>query len=111
MLRAILETKRRLTLLVSVPLLIEYEAVMTRPEHLKAARLSAVDVNSILDGVAGAAEPVKQDYLLRPALPDVDDDMVLDWRQDREEKQLRFEAPTSTKPVSSPKPKASHSIS
>jgi predicted nucleic acid-binding protein len=33
--------KRRLTLLASVPLMIEYQAVMTRSEHLKASGLSA----------------------------------------------------------------------
>src|ERR1700719_3190231 len=39
LLRAAVERRRGITLLVSVPLLIEYEAVMTRIEHLKAARL------------------------------------------------------------------------
>ncbi len=36
--------ERRLTLLVSVPLMIEYQAVMTRPEHLAASGLSAEEV-------------------------------------------------------------------
>jgi predicted nucleic acid-binding protein len=63
---------------VSVPLLIEYEAVMTRAEHLKSARLSAADVGMLLDAVAAVAEPVRLAYLWRPTLPDVDDDMVLE---------------------------------
>ena len=70
--------QRRLTLLVAVPLLIEYEAVMTRPEHLMAARLSATDVNVLLDAVVAVAEPVHLAYLWRPQLRDPDDDMVLD---------------------------------
>ena len=76
LLRSILERRRDLTLLVSVPLLIEYEAVMTRAEHLKAAGLSVADVGVLLDAVAAVAEPVRLAYLWRPTLPDADDDMA-----------------------------------
>ena len=78
LLRSALERRRGLTLLVSVPLLIEYEAVMTRAEHLKAAGLSVADVAVLLDAVAAVAEPVRLAYLWRPTLPDADDDMVLE---------------------------------
>lgn len=78
LLRAALERQRDLMLLVSVPLLIEYEAVMTRPEHLEAAGLSAMDVGVLLDAVAAVAEPVKLAFLWRPTLADADDDMVLE---------------------------------
>lgn len=78
LLQSALERRRGLTVLVSVPLLIEYEAVMTRPEHLKAAGLSTADVGVLLDAFAEIAEPVKLAYLWRPALPDIDDDMVLE---------------------------------
>ncbi|MDE2134689.1 MAG: PIN domain-containing protein [Alphaproteobacteria bacterium] len=78
LLRSALERRRDLTLLVSVPLLIEYEAVMTRAEHLKAAGLSVEDVAVLLDAVAAVAEPVRLAYLWRPTLPDADDDMVLE---------------------------------
>ena len=78
LLQFVLERRRELTLLVSVPLLIEYEAVMTRPEHLKAARLSAADVATLLDAVVAAAEPVRLAYLWRPMLSDENDDMVLE---------------------------------
>jgi len=64
-----------LTLLMSVALLIEYEAVMTRAEHLNASTLSVGDVEALLDAVAAVAEPVQLAYLWRPALPDVDDDV------------------------------------
>jgi predicted nucleic acid-binding protein len=66
------------TLLVSVPLLIEYEAVMTRPEHLDAAGLTAAEVGSLLDAVAAVAERVRLAFLWRALLPDIDDDMVLE---------------------------------
>lgn len=78
LLQSVLERRRGLTLLVSVPLLIEYEAVMTRPEHLKTARLSVTDVGTLLDAVAAAAEPVRLAYLWRPMLSDANDDMVLE---------------------------------
>jgi predicted nucleic acid-binding protein len=78
LLRAALERRRGLTLLVSVPLLIEYEAVMTRAEHLAASGLSTADVGVLLDAVAAVAEPARLAYLWRPTLPDIDDDMVLE---------------------------------
>jgi putative PIN family toxin of toxin-antitoxin system len=69
---------KRLTLLVSTPLLLEYEAVMTRAEHLKASSLSSEDVCRLLDAVAAVATPVRLDFLWRPTLRDADDDMVLE---------------------------------
>lgn len=78
LLQSVLERQRGLTLLVSVPLLIEYEAVMTRPDHLKAAGLSAADIGTLLDAVAAAAESVRLAYLWRPMLSDANDDMVLE---------------------------------
>ena len=59
LLRAALERRRGLTLLMSVALLIEYEAVMTRAEHLNASTLSVGDVEALLDAVAAVAEPVQ----------------------------------------------------
>ena len=70
--------ERRFILLMSVPLMIEYESVMTRPEHLEASRLSQEDVQVLLDAVATTAEAVTLDYLWRPSLADADDDMVLE---------------------------------
>lgn len=69
---------RRFTILISVPLIFEYEAVMKRTEHLKAAELSEEDVDVILDGLVAIAAPVRLAFLWRPALPDPDDDMVLE---------------------------------
>lgn len=70
--------ERRLTLLVSTPLLIEYEAVMTRAEHLEASGLSREEVGQLLDAVAAVAIPVRLAFLWRPTLRDADDDMVLE---------------------------------
>ncbi|AEO47932.1 putative toxin-antitoxin system toxin component, PIN family [Rhodospirillum rubrum] len=70
--------KRRFTVLASVPLLIEYQAVMTRTKHLEAAGLSVEDVHILLDAVAAVAEPVRLAFLWRPAVRDPDDDMVLE---------------------------------
>jgi len=66
------------TLLASVPLMLEYESVLTRPEHLEASGLSNQDVQAILDAIASVIEPVRLAYLWRPMLPDVADDMVLE---------------------------------
>jgi putative PIN family toxin of toxin-antitoxin system len=70
--------ERRLIMLVSTPLLIEYEAVMTREEHLAASGLTADEVGAVLDAVAATAEPVRLAFLWRPAVRDADDDMVLE---------------------------------
>jgi putative PIN family toxin of toxin-antitoxin system len=70
--------EQRFTMLASVPLMIEYQAVMTRSEHLKASGLSADDVDVLLDAVAAVVEPVRLAFLWRPALRDPNDDMVLE---------------------------------
>jgi putative PIN family toxin of toxin-antitoxin system len=70
--------QRRLTMIASVPLMIEYEAVLTRPVHLAAAGLSAEDVSRLLDAVAAVCEPVRLAFLWRPSLRDPADDMVLE---------------------------------
>jgi putative PIN family toxin of toxin-antitoxin system len=70
--------ERRLTMLVSTPLLIEYEAVMTRPEHLLASGLNVTEIGVLLDAVAATAEPVRLAFHWRPTLRDPDDDMVLE---------------------------------
>lgn len=69
---------RRFELLLSVPLLLEYEAVLTRPQHLTASGLSSADVNHVLDDLAAVARPVRLAFRWRPRLSDPDDDMVLE---------------------------------
>jgi PIN domain len=65
-------------LLVSVALMLEYEAVMTRKQHLAVSKLSTEDVGILLDAVAAVGEPVRPAFLWRPSLRDADDDMVLE---------------------------------
>lgn len=69
---------RRLTLLASVPLFIEYEAACTRAEHRQAAALSQKEVQQFLDALAALIEPVQTHYLWRPQLRDPGDEMVLE---------------------------------
>jgi putative PIN family toxin of toxin-antitoxin system len=65
-------------LLLSVPLMFEYEAVLTRREHLLASGASVEDVTELLDGLAAVAKRVRLAFRWRPALPDPNDDMVLE---------------------------------
>jgi len=69
---------RVFTPLLSVPLLLEYESVLTRPEHLAASGLSEDEVEAVLDAWAALSTPVRLHYLWRPHLRDRDDDMVLE---------------------------------
>jgi putative PIN family toxin of toxin-antitoxin system len=64
--------------IVSVPLMIEYEAALTRPHQLEASGLSIGEVDAVLDGLAAFAEPVHLWYLWRPQLADAADEMVLE---------------------------------
>ena len=70
--------EREFDLLASVPLMLEYEAVLTRQEHLLASGLTTLQVRKILDDLAGTARPVRLAFRWRPRLPDADDDMVLE---------------------------------
>lgn len=64
--------------LASVPLVIEYEAVLTRPEHLYASRLTLPEVNDVLDALVKVSTPVHLRFLWRPQLKDPGDEMVLE---------------------------------
>ena len=69
---------RQFELLLSVPLMLEYEAVLTRAQHLAACGLSNAEIGRVLDDVAAVARPVRLAFRWRPRLPDPDDDMVLE---------------------------------
>jgi putative PIN family toxin of toxin-antitoxin system len=66
------------TLLLSVPLAMEYEAVCGRSEHRMEAGLSSRQVEVFLDGIVAMAEPVRTHFLWRPQLRDPNDEMVLE---------------------------------
>jgi predicted nucleic acid-binding protein len=65
-------------MIASVPLFLEYEAVLTRPEHLLASGVSVQAVSDFLDYLAVLAIPVRLHYLWRPQLIDEADEMVLE---------------------------------
>jgi len=65
-------------LLLSVPLLLEYEAVLTRTDQLSAFGIGWREVERVLDDVASIARQVRLAYRWRPQLPDANDDMVLE---------------------------------
>ena len=68
----------RFELLLSVPLLLEYEAVLTRTDQLNPFGIGRRDVQRVLDDVASIARQVRLAYRWRPQLPDANDDMVLE---------------------------------
>ncbi len=78
--RALLQELRggRLIVAASVAMMLEYEAVLTRSEHLAAIGFSRREVDTLLDGLAALAEPITPHFLWRPQLRDPDDEMVLD---------------------------------
>ncbi len=69
---------KQATLLLSVPLAMEYEAVCRRPEHRLAAGLSVRQVGVFLDAIVAMGEPVLTYFLWRPQLRDPNDEMVLE---------------------------------
>src|SRR5215813_1236906 len=77
---AILRAARqdRVTLLVSVPLAMEYEAICSEAEHRLAAGLSEREAEIFLDVVLAMPEPVRTHFLWRPQLRDPGDEMVLE---------------------------------
>lgn len=69
---------RRIGALCSVPLFMEYEAVLLRPEHLAGAGAHADQVINLLDALAGVVIRVEIQFLWRPQLRDPNDDLVLE---------------------------------
>ncbi len=70
--------KGRIEILVSVALVLEYEAVMCRAEHLRVSELSLAEVESLLDSICRIATEVMIQWYWRPQLDDPDDEMVLE---------------------------------
>jgi putative PIN family toxin of toxin-antitoxin system len=75
-LRAILTGEANL--LLSVPLALQYEAVLTRPEQLAASGASVEQIQALLDALCAVCTPVEISFLWRPMLRDADDEMVLE---------------------------------
>jgi len=64
--------------LVSVTLALEYEAVLTRPEHLKVSGYTVGEAVKIVKAFCRMGEPVHIAHRLRPQLRDPDDEFVLE---------------------------------
>ena len=62
----------------TISMIIEYEAVLTRPEHPAATGLSVGEIGRFLDGLAALVTPVTPHFLWRPQLRDPNDEMVLE---------------------------------
>lgn len=65
-------------LLVSTTLMIEYEAVLTRPLNLEKFAIDVADVLEVLDEIAAICTPVAFSYRWRRSAGDADDDLVLE---------------------------------
>lgn len=70
--------RRELTIVATVSMMAEYEAVLKRPAHLKAANLTAEEVDTFLDTLAALCVPVTPHFIWRPVLRDPDDEMILE---------------------------------
>jgi putative PIN family toxin of toxin-antitoxin system len=68
----------KLTILLSVALALEYEAVCHQPEHQLASGLSEQETETYVIAVIAMAEPVNIHFLWRPQLRDPGDEMVLE---------------------------------
>ncbi len=68
----------RFVLLLSTPLMLEYEALLCRPLHLERAGAQSADVTGILDVFASICVPVAFDYRWRPTGAQGDDELVVE---------------------------------
>lgn len=64
---------------VSIPLINEFEDVLTRDENIKKfEKLSVADINSFIDDICNISHKQVINFLWRPFLSDIKDDMVLE---------------------------------
>ena len=69
---------RRLMLLATPPLFLEYEDVLKRPEHRLAHGLVPEQIDDLLAELAALIEPVELHFRWRPQVGDPGDEMVLE---------------------------------
>ncbi len=68
--------KKKFTVVISVPLILEYESVLMK--KLKILHLTKNDINDFLDYLCSISEHTKIFYLWRPVLKDPYDDHILE---------------------------------
>jgi len=73
-----LVAERRLRLLATPPLFLEYEEVLKRPEHRLAHGLALGEIDELLAELAALIEPVEIHFQWRPQARDPSDEMVLE---------------------------------
>lgn len=76
MLTAALEAQ--FDLVLSTPLVLEYEAVLTRPEQLNESGLSSSEVSELLEILCDSGILVVRNRTRQPQLRDPNDEMVLE---------------------------------
>lgn len=70
--------EKRFDLVLSSPLVLEYEAVLTRPEQMNETGLSTEEVIELLELICDSAILVVRNWWRQPRLSDPDDEMVLE---------------------------------
>jgi putative PIN family toxin of toxin-antitoxin system len=73
-----LVAQKRLVLLATPPLFLEYEDVLKRPEHRLVHGLSSQELDDFLGELAALVEPVELHFRWRPQVHDTNDEMVLE---------------------------------
>ena len=68
----------QIEMLISTALVLEYEAVLTRSEHLRVSEFSLQEVEKLLDAICREATEVSIRWQWRPQMHDADDEMVLE---------------------------------
>lgn len=69
---------RKVKLLATSPLFLEYEDVLKRPEHRLVHGLTPVEVDEFLAELAALIDPVEVHFQWRPQSRDPNDEMVLE---------------------------------
>ncbi|MEM9777750.1 MAG: putative toxin-antitoxin system toxin component, PIN family [Chloroflexota bacterium] len=70
--------QQRFEAVASVAMMLEYEAVLKRPEHLEVFKLTLEEVEMFLNGLAKLVVPITPFFLWRPMLKDPADEHVLE---------------------------------
>lgn len=70
--------QKRLALLATPPLFLEYEDVLKRPEHCLVHRLSPAQLDDFLRELAALIVPVDVHFRWRPQVHDTNDEMVFE---------------------------------
>jgi putative PIN family toxin of toxin-antitoxin system len=70
--------RNEIPIALSVAMVLEYEAVATRAEHLSAGALSHSEALRVIDALVSLAVPVETHFRWRPQLRDAGDEMIFE---------------------------------